>query len=108
MPFALNESTKYISPTKTPEYLAGGKPVISTSISDVVNDYSMLNMVKIADTAEEFVKAGELLLREKNNSDWLEQVDIHLADNSWDNTWSQMSEIMTTMLNIKSVKSKVN
>ncbi len=37
--FALNESTKFISPTKTPEYLAGGKPVISTSIKDVVETY---------------------------------------------------------------------
>ena len=39
MPFALNESTKFISPTKTPEFLAAGKPVVSTSIHDVVHPY---------------------------------------------------------------------
>ncbi len=39
IPFAKNESTQYISPTKTPEYLAAGKPVISTSIVDVVTPY---------------------------------------------------------------------
>ena len=53
IPFELNESTKYISPTKTPEYLVGGKPVISTSITDVVSPYSELGLVHIADTAEE-------------------------------------------------------
>ena len=39
MPFALNESTRFISPTKTPEYLAGGCPVVSTPITDVVRTY---------------------------------------------------------------------
>jgi len=62
LPFALNESTKYISPTKTPEYLAGGKPVISTSITDVVTPYGKQGLVHIADTANEFIEAAE-----KNN-----------------------------------------
>ncbi|TFZ33909.1 glycosyltransferase family 1 protein, partial [Pseudomonas syringae] len=39
MPFALNEATKFISPTKTPEYLAAGRPVVSTPITDVVRLY---------------------------------------------------------------------
>ena len=42
MPFAANESTRFISPTKTPEYLAGGRPVISTPIRDVVRPYGEL------------------------------------------------------------------
>ena len=49
MPFAMNESTEFISPTKTPEYLAGGKPVVSTPIKDVVRHYGQLEGVKIAD-----------------------------------------------------------
>ena len=44
----LNESTRYISPTKTPEYLAGGKPLVSTPIRDVVNPYGHNKMVSIA------------------------------------------------------------
>ena len=48
MPFAMNESTQFISPTKTPEYLAGGKPVVSTPIKDVVRHYGDLEGVKIA------------------------------------------------------------
>ena len=59
MPFAMNESTQFISPTKTPEYLAGGKPVVSTPIKDVVRHYGQLEGVKIASTPEEFVAACE-------------------------------------------------
>src|SRR5690625_2938496 len=40
MPFAINEATRFISPTKTPEYLAGGKPVVSTPIADVIADFA--------------------------------------------------------------------
>jgi UDP-galactopyranose mutase len=49
--FARNESTRFISPYKTPEYLAAGKPVISTSIRDVVRPYGELKLVEIADYA---------------------------------------------------------
>ncbi len=59
MPFAMNESTQFISPTKTPEYLAGGRPVVTTPIKDVVRHYGHLEGVKIAATAEEFVAACE-------------------------------------------------
>ena len=48
-------STRFISPTKTPEYLAAGKPVVSTSIRDVVRPYGELGLARIADTADEFV-----------------------------------------------------
>jgi UDP-galactopyranose mutase len=48
MPFAINESTKFISPTKTPEYLAGGRPVVSTPITDVIRHYSDIEAVFIA------------------------------------------------------------
>ena len=57
MPFARNESTRYISPTKTPEYLAAGKPVVSTPIHDVVKGYGDAGLVAIAGTAEEFAAA---------------------------------------------------
>ena len=44
LPFALNESTRFISPTKTPEYLAAGLPVISTPIRDVVRPYGEIGL----------------------------------------------------------------
>ncbi len=90
IPFAMNESTQFISPTKTPEYLAAGKPVISTPIKDVVSPYADNNLVSIAATAGEFVKHGEAILEMKEKEAWLKKVDSFLAGNSWDRTWSQM------------------
>ena len=111
LPFALNESTKYISPTKTPEYLAGGKPVISTSIKDVVIPYGKLGLVKIADTAEEFITAAEQILANKNNEELGRKVDDFLANISWNKTWSRMTalidEALENKLKTKNKKSKV-
>lgn len=93
LPFALNESTRFISPTKTPEYLAAGKPVVSTAIRDVVRPYGQKGLVRIAATAEEFVKAAEEALREDTPAR-LKQVDEFLAQTSWDLTWSRMWQLI--------------
>jgi UDP-galactopyranose mutase len=94
--FARNESTRYISPTKTPEYLAAGKPVVSTSIRDVVRPYGELGLVRIADNADDFIKAAaELGMDEAvDRSEWLEKVDAFLSKNSWDKTWARMTELI--------------
>lgn len=90
IPFAMNESTKFISPTKTPEYLAAGKPVISTPIKDVVSPYGDNKLVHIVSNADEFIKAAENELKKKRKAAWLKKVDDFLAFNSWDKTWSSM------------------
>ena len=56
MPFACNEATRFISPTKTPEYLAAGLPVVSTSIRDVVVRYGEPGLVSIADDPASFAR----------------------------------------------------
>ena len=92
MPFAINESTRFISPTKTPEYLAGGRPVVSTPIVDVVRHYGDLEAVKIAGTAEEFIAAcGEALALSPVKGPWLKEVDAVLSALSWDETFAQMN-----------------
>ena len=98
--FARNESTRFISPTKTPEYLAAGKPVISTSIKDVIRPYGELNLVEIADTADKFIEAAENILSSSasSRSEWLDRVDKFLADVSWDKTWAQMSELIDSVI----------
>jgi hypothetical protein len=101
MPFALNESTKYISPTKTPEYLAGGKPVVSTSITDVVTPYGDLGLVHIADTPETFVAAIEKALDQRTDVAWLAKTDEYLAGISWDMTWQNMVCLMQLALSEK-------
>jgi UDP-galactopyranose mutase len=94
--FARNDSTRFISPTKTPEYLAAGKPVVSTSIRDVVRPYGKLGLVRIADDAAEFVKAAaEIGMDERvNDAAWLARVDEFLAKISWDRTWGEMAELI--------------
>jgi UDP-galactopyranose mutase len=104
MPFAINESTEFISPTKTPEYLSGGKPVISTPISDVVSDYGNHGLVSIAANAGEFVIAAEQILRTPDRTNWLERVDQRLAHNSWDITWEQMSALIDSVINKKATQ----
>lgn len=89
MPFALNESTRFISPTKTPEFLAAGLPVVSTAITDVVKPYGKLGLVEISRSAEEMASAIDLMMARPRET-WLKEVDAYLATISWDSTWSQM------------------
>jgi glycosyltransferase involved in cell wall biosynthesis len=93
MPFALNDSTRFISPTKTPEFLAAGVPVVSTPITDVVRPYGEKGFVEIAKTPLEVVRKAQALL-ERPKQPWLSRVDRHLAAGSWDKTWSAMHKLM--------------
>src|SRR5687767_5401995 len=94
LPFARNEATRFISPTKTPEYLAAGKPVVSTSIRDVVRPYGEQGLVHIADTVDAFVEASAACLTAESVAR-LEVVDAFLAHLSWDSTWRQMRRAIT-------------
>lgn len=107
IPFELNESTRFISPTKTPEYLAAGKPVISSSIQDVVNPYGDKNLVYIADTAEAFIDAAVKELTASDREDWLSRVDEFLLENSWNSTWSQMVQFINEKLADKESGKKI-
>jgi UDP-galactopyranose mutase len=93
LPFARNESTRFISPTKTPEYLAAGCPVVSTSIRDVVRPYAELGLVHIADTPEEFVIGIEAAMNEDATAR-MSEVDAFLSQTSWDQTWGRMAELI--------------
>lgn len=93
LPFARNEATRFISPTKTPEYLAAGRPVVSTSIRDVVNPYGDLGLAHIADEAPAFAAAVEAALAEDPQKR-LKEVDAVLSVNSWARTWGRMAELI--------------
>jgi UDP-galactopyranose mutase len=94
LPFARNEATRFISPTKTPEYLAAGRPVVSTPIRDVVRPYGERGLVTVAASASDFVAAVERLL---GNPDDARQraADAWLASMSWDETWRRMDNLLT-------------
>ena len=93
LPFARNEATRYISPTKTPEYLAAGKPVVSTSIRDVVRPYGMQGLARIADTVPEYVAAIDAAMTE-DARERLRAVDAFLTQTSWDGTWTRMHALV--------------
>lgn len=91
--FARNEATRFISPTKTPEYLAAGKPVVSTSIRDVVDPYGELGIVRIADAVPDFVRACEGALTE-DAAARRARADAYLRNTSWDRTWSKTALLL--------------
>jgi UDP-galactopyranose mutase len=99
LPFAINEATRYISPTKTPEYLAAGRPSVSTPIRDVVRPYGEPGLVRIASGVDELVGAVEAALAEHGSDGaarraWLSAVDRMLAQTSWDRTWGDMETLI--------------
>jgi len=113
MPFAINESTRFISPTKTPEYLAGGKPVVSTAIVDVKRHYGELEAVCVADTTKGFIAGCEAALRlslgDANRSgapsmggDWRADVEKALSELSWDKTYARMAALIDEAAVLKS------
>ncbi|MBC1221747.1 UDP-galactopyranose mutase [Nostoc sp. UCD121] len=109
LPFARNESTRFISPTKTPEYLAAGRPVVSTSIRDVVRPYGESKLVRIADTVSEFVTAAEQAMQEDTPaSEWLSRVDVFLEKISWDRTWASMMKLIDSAIAARDGEDKAN
>ncbi|MEJ7601589.1 MAG: glycosyltransferase family 1 protein [Kofleriaceae bacterium] len=89
MPFALNDSTRFISPTKTPEYLAAGKPVVSSAITDVVKPYGVEGLAWIADTVHEWSAAIDTALAADRTA-LRAHADDFLSELSWDRTWREM------------------
>jgi len=93
MPFAINESTKFISPTKTPEYLAAGRPVVSTAITDVVKPYGEAGLVFIAETPEAFSDAIDAALKD-DPSERRRRAAEFLDKMSWDKTYAAMADLI--------------
>jgi UDP-galactopyranose mutase len=94
MPFAINESTRFISPTKTPEYLAGGKVVVSTPVTDVEADYGHCPRVCIAASADGFIAACETALVYAETGEGEKVADAMIAASSWDKTQSEMAGLV--------------
>jgi glycosyltransferase involved in cell wall biosynthesis len=94
MPFALNASTRFISPTKTLEYLAAGRPVVSTAIRDVEQQYA--GMVPIAHSPAEFVTACEAILQRTpdERSRFKAAAALTVAATSWEHTATAMLALL--------------
>lgn len=94
MPFALNEATRAISPTKTLEFLAGGKPVVSRPVADVVELYS--SATSFARTPDQFVAAIDDILAwsPEERAAWQQRADALLAAHDWNQIVEEMATAM--------------
>ena len=97
LPFARNEATRFISPTKTPEYMAAARPVVSTSIRDVVRPYGQQGLVRIADSVPAFVEACAAAMAE-DPAARIRQADAFLRQTSWDGTWLRIRVLVEALL----------
>jgi glycosyltransferase involved in cell wall biosynthesis len=97
LPFARNEATRFISPTKTPEYMAAGKPVVSTSIQDVVRPYGEQGLVRIADDVPAFIEACLAAMTEDVQGR-VTAADAFLRQTSWDGTWTRIRALLRDAL----------
>ena len=96
LPFAMNDSTKFISPTKVLEYMAAEKLSVSTPITDVKVPYG--DVVAIASTADEYIAACEQMLAaaDDEKTRLVERMRDIVANTSWDKTASRMHELIST------------
>lgn len=94
MPFALNEATRYISPTKILEYMACGRPSVSTPIRDVVEPYKQV--VSIASTPQEFIAACDAILARSpgEHAQHAKELAAVVARTSWDKTAQAMAQLI--------------
>jgi len=106
LPFAENDSTRFISPTKTLEYMATGKPIVSTPITDVAEPYG--GMVGLARTPAEFLEACEAALNETSTHRQrrLDQYDAVLSRTSWNATAAAMDEEIRAAASRRAVTAK--
>jgi glycosyltransferase involved in cell wall biosynthesis len=91
MPFALNEATEYINPTKTLEYMAAGKPIVSTAVSDVVHNFTPV--VAVANSPEEFVAAVRAAI-ETPSAELIARGLEQARANSWESIVARMERII--------------
>jgi UDP-galactopyranose mutase len=97
MPLTRNEVTRYMSPGETAEYLAAGRPVVSTSVPDIVSTYGNRDLVRLADTPHEFIVAIAASLTEERGPKQCE-ADVFLSGMSWDRTWREMTQCIEQTL----------
>ncbi|MDB6068128.1 MAG: glycosyltransferase [Pedosphaera sp.] len=95
MPFALNEATEYINPTKALEYMATGRTIVSSAVADVVSNFS--SVVKIARSHDEFISHCEEAVAEPDHAA-IERGLKMAADNTWDGIVEKMEKHISDVL----------
>jgi glycosyltransferase involved in cell wall biosynthesis len=98
MPFALNDATKFINPTKALEYMATGRPIVSTAIEDVVVQFS--DVVKVAGSPQEFVETCRRVTESPDPVAVRHGLKL-AAENSWDSIVRQLDGHVLDVVNRK-------
>lgn len=100
MPFALNESTEYINPTKALEYMATGRAIVSTAVPDVVSNFA--SAVQIASSKEDFIRVCREVLETPPLAAIQRGLEL-VADNSWEAIVARLEEHIQTALTRKRI-----
>ena len=97
LPFALNAATRFISPTKTLEYMAAEKPVVSTAVRDVVKLYG--DHICVAGSTESFIALCRAALAEDTAQRWIRIASMRAAvtRTSWDRTVDRMRSLLDAL-----------
>ncbi|HEY0972429.1 MAG TPA: glycosyltransferase [Gemmatimonadales bacterium] len=102
MPFALNEATEFINPTKTLEYMAAGRPIVSTPVADVVRNFGAI--VHVASTTREFVSAVERVIEEEPDAARIEAGIARATEASWESTVDAMRRVVASAVGGKETR----
>ncbi len=95
MPFALNEATEFINPTKALEYMATAKPIVSTAVADVVRNFG--SVVKIAQSADDFISLCRQALAAPEPETTQRGLQM-VRENSWESIVSQLERHVSEAL----------
>jgi UDP-galactopyranose mutase len=106
LPFARNDLTRFLSPPQIPEYLAAGRPVVSTGLPDVVHPYGASGLVRIAETADDFATAVDGACRGRS-AEWLATVDRYLKALSWQSSWAGIEHLINAVIEQRSAPAPV-
>lgn len=101
MPFARNEATEYINPTKALEYMATATPIVSTAVPDVVSNFA--SVVEICDDHDEFVRLCECALENRDEAA-IERGLAMAHDNTWDAIVAKLQDHICDALSLRAIK----
>jgi len=95
IPFVINDITKATSPLKLFEYMALGKPIVTTAMNECMKYKTPL----IAHTKDEFISLLDTALKKRNDSEYLSELDREARENSWDNKTDEILKLITNAEN---------
>ncbi|HEU4631507.1 MAG TPA: hypothetical protein VFS08_17265, partial [Gemmatimonadaceae bacterium] len=95
MPFAMNEATQFINPTKSLEYMATGREIISTAVPDVISNFG--SVVKVAPSHDDFIRLCRQAV-EQPDQKAIERGLKMASENSWESIVNKLEQHIRDVL----------